>query len=234
MLTASRVYPRKRLDLTLAGFALAARRAEGNLYLHLPGVIRYEADKLRARIRELGLEDRVFLNLLDPLDRPLPFARLVALLRAGDIGLTTAMGEGWGLGPFEHAATGAAQVVPDHTSFRENWGVLENGGVRENGRPAALLVPTGAPLLDVHEAVTMRPPEPAAVGEALLTLLRDPARRLELSRRACTRARSPDLAWPSLAQRFDKVLREVVGKNEEATNQPPPPPPPRARRRARP
>ena len=43
------------------------------------------------------------------------------LYNACDVGINTSMGEGWGLISFEHGATGAAQIVPAHTSFIENW-----------------------------------------------------------------------------------------------------------------
>ena len=36
-----------------------------------------------------------------------------------DIGVNTCIGEGWGLVNTEHAATGVAQLVPDHTSLKE-------------------------------------------------------------------------------------------------------------------
>jgi hypothetical protein len=40
---------------------------------------------------------------------------------ACDVGINRAMGEGWGLASFEHAAAGAAQVVPNHTACSEIW-----------------------------------------------------------------------------------------------------------------
>jgi glycosyltransferase involved in cell wall biosynthesis len=38
---------------------------------------------------------------------------------ACDVGVNTCIGEGWGLVNTEHAATGVAQLVPDHTSLKE-------------------------------------------------------------------------------------------------------------------
>jgi hypothetical protein len=63
----------------------------------------------------------VLLNLLNPDGSPLPDETVRLLYNACELGVSTSMGEGWGLGTFEHAATGAAQIAPDHTTFSENW-----------------------------------------------------------------------------------------------------------------
>jgi glycosyltransferase involved in cell wall biosynthesis len=49
----------------------------------------------------------------------LTIEQLNQVYNACDVGINTCIGEGWGLVNFEHAATGVAQVVPDHTSLRE-------------------------------------------------------------------------------------------------------------------
>ena len=47
------------------------------------------------------------------------------LYGACDVGVNTSCGEGWGLVSFEHALTGAAQVVPRNSVCEELW---EGGG----------------------------------------------------------------------------------------------------------
>ncbi len=61
--------------------------------------------------------------------------RLNLIYNACDIGLNTASGEGWGLAAFEHAATGAAQIVPRHTACAELW-----EGAAEFVDPVATLI----------------------------------------------------------------------------------------------
>ena len=61
-----------------------------------------------------GLEERLHLN---PLAGGIVDDRELNLLyNACDVGITTSMGEGWGLVSFEHGAAGAAQIVPDHSA----------------------------------------------------------------------------------------------------------------------
>jgi D-inositol-3-phosphate glycosyltransferase len=62
---------------------------------------------------------RVFLNPLT--DGIVGDDELNWLYNACDVGINTLMGEGWGLISFEHAAAGAAQVVPDHMACSELW-----------------------------------------------------------------------------------------------------------------
>ena len=64
--------------------------------------------------RAFGLEERLYLN---PLAGGIVDDRELNLLyNACDVGITTSMGEGWGLVSFEHGAAGAAQIVPDHSA----------------------------------------------------------------------------------------------------------------------
>ena len=66
-------------------------------------------------------------------------ADLNRLYNACAIGLNTSAGEGFGLVSFEHAATGAPQVVPDHDALRPvtprpAWSGWRSGGGCRPGR----------------------------------------------------------------------------------------------------
>lgn len=198
ILNANRLYPRKRIDLTLEGFAIALASRPANLYLHLPGLTRYEERRLETQIYALGIERHVFWNLLNPLGETVPFHRLVDLMRAADIGLTTAMGEGWGLGTFEHAATGAAQVVPDHSSFRENWG------------GAATLFSAPETFYMEHECAEMYVSRPEDIAEALTSLLGDPAQLSIMSAQARAHALKHRFSWSAVAKAFDVALSRLI------------------------
>ncbi len=198
ILNANRLYPRKRIDLTLEGFAIALCSHPANLYLHLPGLTRYEERRLEAQICALGIEHHVYWNVLNPLGETLPFQRLVELMRAADIGLTTAMGEGWGLGTFEHAATGAAQVVPDHSSFRENWA------------GAATLFPAAETFYMEHESAEMYVSRPEDIAEALISLLGDPAQLAIMSVNARAHALQHRFSWSAVAEAFDMALSQLI------------------------
>jgi D-inositol-3-phosphate glycosyltransferase len=191
------LYRRKRLDLTIRGVALFARDKPPNvyLYLHQPRLDRHRRAQLEAAARsELG--DRLLFNLLNPDGEVLPEESLNRLYNACDLGLTTAMGEGWGLTVFEHAATGAGQLVPDHSTFRENWaGAAEF--VDAPGREHAF-----------HEHADMHVVESAEVARKLEGVYADPARRRRLGELAYERATSARYLWSAVGDGLHEILQE--------------------------
>ena len=76
------------------------------------------------------------------------------------------MGEGWGLVSFEHASTGAAQIVPDHTACAALW----DGTTAQMMGPSEWVIPGFSPL-------EMGVLTPETVAEALARLHADPVRR---------------------------------------------------------
>ena len=79
-----------------------------------------EKEQIRSLVERFGLEERLS-------SQPARGAASVddrdlnLLYNACDVGITTSMGEGWGLVSFEHGAAGAAQIVPDHSACAEIW-----------------------------------------------------------------------------------------------------------------
>jgi glycosyltransferase involved in cell wall biosynthesis len=186
VLNASRPDPRKRLDLTLDGFArFAVDKPRGvRLCLHhalsAPDVVR----DLRERAAALGIEQRLLHN---DSAGTLSDADLNTLYNACDVGLNTSAGEGFGLVSFEHAAAGAAQIVPDHPPLAELWG------------DHALRMPLTRCHVPHFSPLQMAETSPVAVAEALEDLYRDPARLRTLSRAACMHARAPRWRWSRIA-----------------------------------
>ena len=86
--------------------------------------------------RRLGIEDRLILTSTAPQLPSEPEDKLNLIYNVGDVGIITSIGEGWGLVSFESAATGAAQIVPRHTSCAELW-----EGHAEMMEPAFSLTP---------------------------------------------------------------------------------------------
>ncbi|HKP91470.1 MAG TPA: glycosyltransferase, partial [Thermoleophilaceae bacterium] len=150
VLNANRNIRRKRLDLTLRGFAEFARdRPDAVLYLHSgPADRGYD---LTGLARELGIAERMVVTPHEGRRPRVSDERLNLVYNACDVGLNTADAEGFGLVAFEHAATGAAQVVPDHGPCAELW--------------------DGNALLTANE--------PGAVAAALGRLYDDPALRAD-------------------------------------------------------
>jgi len=132
VLNASRPDPRKRLDLTLEGFARFARDRPANVRLCLHHAIAHPqfVESLRQQAHALGIAERML--WWPPREGAIDDASLCRLYNACAVGVNTSLGEGFGLVSFEHAATGAPQLLPDHAALRELWGdaALRIGPVR--------------------------------------------------------------------------------------------------------
>lgn len=123
VLNANRNQPRKRTDLTIKGFCEFAKDKPENvkLYLHMgleDSFIRI--DKMMARYDE---SKRLYITspTLSPANG-VSVERLNIIYNCCDYGINTSMGEGWGLVPFEHAAGGSPQIVPDNSASAEVFG----------------------------------------------------------------------------------------------------------------
>ena len=120
------------------------------------------------------------------------------LYNACDVGINTAMGEGWGLVSFEHGAAGAAQIVPNHTACTEIW-----RGRGELMEPMRWYIPEFS-VLEMGEV------SPEGVAEALGKLYDNPQRRQQLAQGAYEAALNPDYAWDAIAEQFDDLFVELT------------------------
>lgn len=186
LLSVARPYGRKRLDLAIAGFSLHARRREGTrLVLHCGEA----TNEIRQWIRQSGVPDRI--SVIE--DGMLTDERLNLLYNTCEIGLSTSMGEGWGLPAFEHAATGAAQIVPDHTSFRDNWS------------GAATMIPSPDARRMFFEYSTMHAPTIEGVRDGIESTLID---LLDLAGRSQARSRNQRYHWSAVGQAFSEITMQ--------------------------
>ena len=185
VLNANRNQPRKRLDLTLQGFARFAADKPPDVHLFLHAGIIDVGINLVARACALGVQPRV-LRLGDSEGHPVvPDTTLNAIYNACDVGVNTSASEGWGLVPFEHAATGAAQIVPDNSASAELW-----------AGSASLLPDDDATL-------------PAALAAALERLYRDRDFCRAQSGLALRNALRDEWRWDDVSRRFGALFSEV-------------------------
>jgi glycosyltransferase involved in cell wall biosynthesis len=161
------------------------------LCLHQALATRAAADELRRRAAELGIAARL---LASGESGPLPDADLNTLYNACDIGLNTAAGEGFGLVSFEHAAAGAAQIVPDHPALAELWGAH------------ALRLPIVRRFVPPFSPLEMGETSVDAVAAALERLYRDRALLRSQSRAACAHARASRWRWSRVAAALDRLI----------------------------
>jgi glycosyltransferase involved in cell wall biosynthesis len=148
----NRNQPRKRIDLTIKGFIeFAKNKPDARLWLNMGKKdMGWDLVPLFKRVaRDAGYDAVGKLILTSPgfsTHNCLPIEQLNQVYNAVDIGVNTCLGEGWGLVNTEHAATGVAQVVPDHTSLQEifndvmriaieSWETDRNYGL-ERGQPS--------------------------------------------------------------------------------------------------
>jgi glycosyltransferase involved in cell wall biosynthesis len=198
VLNANRPVPRKRVDLTIEGFARFARGKPRNVRLYLHQAIQVGQDRARIDgwIDAAGIRDRVIMPdnvgqgaiTLDD--------RLNLIYNTCDVGLTTTMGEGWGLVSLEHGATGAAQIVPRHSACEEIW----EGA-------ALMLDPIHRGVPEEFSPLELATVSAEHVAEALERLYRDVELRRKLSIAAFDVARRPAYSWKRIAQQFDTLLR---------------------------
>lgn len=119
VLNANRNQPRKRVDLTLLGFKLFAEDKPENvkLYMHM-GVqdMGWNLFKLSGRY---GLDSKLIVTNTNSTVQAVPIQNLNLIYNGTDVGINTALGEGWSLTNMEHAVSGKPQLVPDHSALHE-------------------------------------------------------------------------------------------------------------------
>jgi glycosyltransferase involved in cell wall biosynthesis len=200
VLNANRNQPRKRIDITIAGFAEFAAGKPPNVKLHLHMGLEDLGWNVIRLAKRHGIDDRLILTSQDNNLPSVPDRQLNDIYNAAVIGVNTSVGEGWGLVSFEHAATGAAQIVPRHSACEELW--------------------TGAAMfLDPVAEYTM----PKTLTDARLVSASDLARTLEvlysdadllsrMSAAARAKALQPSYEWPRIAATWIDILDAVVDR----------------------
>jgi glycosyltransferase involved in cell wall biosynthesis len=189
VLNANRPNERKRIDLTIEGFALFARDKPPDVRLRLHHAVgTFEHGAL---IERLGIADRVEVTTGTLSDE-----ELNVVYNSCAVGVNTAMGEGWGLVSFEHAAAGAAQVVPDSSACAELW------------RGAAEIVPAEDTGVPPWSPLAMRTVSAEGVADALERLYADRRHLLALS--AAARENAARYGWDAIGERWIELLGEVA------------------------
>ena len=197
VLNANRNNTRKRIDLTIEAFAAFARGKPENvrLYLHMR---REECCNIPEMTRQFDIEGRVLLTRDSAEEPDVDDEVLNLIYNACDVGINTSTGEGWGLCAFEHAATGAAQVVPRHSACAELW------------EEAAVVVAPRSRVrypmaLCEHQVI-----EAQDACAALEHLYSDSQALMECSQRSYRRATMPEYRWSAIGKQWTELLKDVL------------------------
>lgn len=203
VLNANRNMPRKRIDLTIHGFALFAKDKPANVKLYLHMATEDTGWNVLILAKRHGIFERLIMTQADNSRPTISDEQLNDLYNACDIGINSTTGEGWGLPSFEHAATRAAQIIPHHTSLAELW-----KGAAEFVEPAMTLTWPGN--LTHGHIVT-----PEGVAAALHRLYEDRPAREALAEAAYCNATRPEFNWTSIAARWRQLFDELLADGDE-------------------
>ncbi|HEX4629571.1 MAG TPA: glycosyltransferase family 4 protein [Chthoniobacterales bacterium] len=200
VLNANRNMPRKRIDLTIQGFALFAKDKPPDVKLYLHMATEDTGWNVLILAKRYGIFDRLIMTQADNTRPTFSDEQLNLLYNACDVGINTTTGEGWGMPSFEHAATRAAQIVPRHTSLVDLW-----KGAAEFLDPVMTLTYPGN-LTDAH-IVT-----PEGVARALQRLYDDRQRRDALAEAGYRNSTRPEFNWNMIAGRWRQLFNEMLAE----------------------
>lgn len=198
VLNASRNMPRKRIDLTMEGFAQFAKDKPANVKLYLHMATEDTGWNVLILAKRYGIFDRLIMTQADNSRPTFSDEQLNFLYNACDVGINTTTGEGWGMPSFEHAATRAAQIVPRHTSLADLW-----KDAAEFIDPVMTLTYPGN-LTHAH-LVT-----PEGVAAALQRLYENRGYREALANAAYRNATRPELNWNTIAAQWRRLFTELL------------------------
>jgi len=200
VLNANRNMPRKRIDLTIHGFALFAKDKPANVKLYLHMATEDTGWNVLILAKRYGIFDRLIMTQADNTRPAFSDEQLNFLYNACDVGITTTTGEGWGMPSFEHAATRAAQIIPRHTSLADLW-----KDAAEFIEPIMTLTYPGN-LTHAHIMA------PQGVATALQRLYEDRPHREALAAAAYRNATRAEFNWTAIAERWRHLFDEVLAE----------------------
>ena len=203
VLNANRNQPRKRIDITVRGFAEFASNKPANVKLHLHMGVEDAGWNVVKLAKRFGIVERLILTSSGNSLPAVPDEQLNAIYNAAIVGVNTSAAEGWGLVSFEHAMTGAAQVVPRHSSCTELW---EGSALLLEPVTSYVMeqILTDGELVDAHD-----------LANALEALYSDRELLQAMSARARANATRPEYDWSRIAVQWRELFSEVLAVAKE-------------------
>lgn len=207
VINANRNQPRKRLDITMEGFAMFARNKPSGvrLYMHC-GLIDASVNIDTLAIR-YGIDNRLIVSSTKRGVQVIPASRLNEIYNACDVGINTSMGEGWGLTNMEHAATGALQIVPNHSACRE---IFTDCGI---------LLDTVTNFMFDNSMTVGKLTTAKEVADKLEWVYNNREQADILARRGYEKLTSKEYTWPHIAKQWDALFRETLNGTSNISEQ---------------
>ena len=198
VLNANRNLPKKRLDITIEGFAAFAKGKPASVRLFMHTAVQGSGWNLALLARRHGIADRLILSSADGESPAVDNSVLNAIYNATDVGVNTSNSEGWGLVALEHACTCRPQILPDTAYLRSIWG------------DAATYLPAQARMTYMGDHTTGIVVSPQDLAHALGRMYESEDLRLEMADRARRKAHTPEYQWSDIARRWGRLFDEVV------------------------
>lgn len=194
ILNANRYNERKDIEASINGFEKAWPRFNHPVYLclHSPNI----QFNLRGNL-QLAVDNSIYKEhiLLNPLgEEYIDDKKLLQLYQACEIGVNTSLGEGWGMISFEHAACGAAQVMPDHTVPSEIW------------KDVALLIPKAKPVQLNTNPFLMYSSDIEALADLFVKMVNDEKLRAGISAKCLEHTAKDIFSWEKIAEQWRHLL----------------------------
>lgn len=199
----NRNQPRKRIDLTIKGFIKFAKNYDdARLWLNMGAKdMGWPIIDLFKRVaRDEGYDPTGKLILTSPqfsTHNCLTIEQLNQVYNASDIGVNTCIGEGWGLVNTEHAATGVAQLVPDHTSLKEIF----------NGVPR---IACNASETDRNYGLERFMPDPDNMAELLSNYYHNRAALEKAGEWCFKRIHEKQFTWPAITKKMLGIVDDLL------------------------
>jgi glycosyltransferase involved in cell wall biosynthesis len=198
VLNANRNMPRKRIDITMEGFAQFARDKPPHVKLYLHMATEDSGWNVLILAKRYGIFERLIMTQADNSRPAFSDEKLNLLYNACDVGITTTTGEGWGMVSFEHAATKAAQIVPRHTSLADLW-----DGAAEFLEPVMKLTYPGN-LTEGHIVTA------AGVATSLERLYRDEDYRNAMAEAGYRNASRAEFNWKAISAQWRLLFSQTL------------------------
>lgn len=202
-LNANRNQPRKRIDLSLEAFAIFAKGKPKNVRLFMHMALQDRGWNIIAMAKRLGISDRLIMMSTDNQIPTLDASQLNLIYNACDVGFTTSTGEGWGLVSFEHAATGAPQIIPSHTALKELW--IESA---EMVNPSYRLTYPG----NLTHAWMIQPEDMAYAMEKLYS---DKTHYNSVAKKCYENSQNENYNWDAIAQSWHHIFQNLLQSPSE-------------------
>lgn len=197
VLNANRNIAKKRLDLTVRGFARFAKDKPPSVQLYLHAEATRGAWNLIALARRHEVLDRLILTR-DEGTVGVDSEMLNLIYNACDVGINSSTNEGWGLVSFEHAATNRAQILPRHGCLPELW------------QDAAEWIDPALVLTNPGEMSDCYLVSESGVASALERIFRTPDRLARLSNDALAVVEQERYQWSAISSQWENLLDSVI------------------------